>query len=85
MGPEKIVEAKDPSPSPGYANMLELDPIFAASCPARPTTSPPPPPAVLERLLPSGHTGFDPRVRIQNVCKNEGTTDETEITLIVSI
>ena len=66
MGPEGIVEAKDPSPSPGFAYMLELDPIFAASCPAQPATSPPVPPAMLESLLPSGPIGFDPRVRIQS-------------------
>ena len=65
MGPEGIVEAKDPSPRPGFAYMLELDPIFAASAPARPATSPPPPPIVLESLLPSRPIGFEPRVRIQ--------------------
>ena len=68
MGPEGIVEAKDPSPSPGFAYMLELDPIFVVSRPARPATSPPPPPAVLENLLSSGPTGFDLRVRIQSKC-----------------
>ena len=60
MGSEGIVEAKDPSPSPGFAYMLEPDPISAASRPAWPATSPPVPPAVLETLLPSGPIGFDP-------------------------
>ena len=65
VGPEGMVEAKDPSMSLGFAYMLEPDPIFVASAPARPATSPPPPLIVLESLLPSRPIGFEPRVRIQ--------------------